>query len=272
MQYLHALTYKVQPSVRAQEDSYYVLLHGLFGNSDNLKIIQKMIAPLGGTILLYDLPNHGKSPLLEECSFIAMAQMLHTTLVRDVFSHVRRVHILGHSLGGKIAGVYAMLYPHTVASLVILDIAPVAYPPFHKQELDALLKLFHLTPKLTSREEARSILQKEISDPLMVGFLMKNVAVDDRGVFLYLRIEPLKNYYYQLCAFPKARLDGKYFVEPTLFVRALQSEYIVPEHFKIIEHFFPSWKLAEINTGHMIHAEKPSELGTVLTEFYQSLS
>ncbi len=250
-----------------------VLLHGLFGSSDNLKSVEAMLAINGLSTISYDLPNHGRSPLLEECTFIAMARMLHASLERDVLGTVDSVHILGHSLGGKLAGVYAMLYPNTIASLVVLDIAPVEYPPFHAKELHALVRLSEAMPTLTSREEARALIQQEISDPLVVGFLMKNVVANEAGKFsLCVQTRPLQNYYDALRAFPEDQLKGKHFGGPTLFVRALGSEYMLPEYFAAIEHFFPSWELEEIDAGHVLHLERPAELRTVLTQFYSSLS
>lgn len=249
--------------------SVYILLHGFLGSSDNLFSLIKVFSNIGVPIL-YDLPNHGKSPTLKECTFFAMAEMLHKTLIKDVFSlGIQRVHLIGHSLGGKLASMYSLLYPETVDSLVVLDIAPVTYPPLHQNEINALVDLYKELPQVANKEQARNIIEKHITSKVTVGFLMKNVYLDSDGVMqISVPVSYINNNYKTICSFPREELNDKFYTGPTLFVKGIHSDYILSDYYEIIEHFFPAWELEEIDAGHILHVEKPKELQGILSDFY----
>lgn len=264
-----------EPQQRSAHAPVFVVLHGLLGTSGNVRSLEKALAPRGYA-LFYDLPNHGKSPTLDPCTFIDMANMLHATLARDVFSDAARhpaaaVHLIGHSLGGKLAAVYALLHPAQVAALAVLDIAPVEYPPLHAAELQALENVVaaaEADAAFTS-EQARAIIAGRIADPLMVGFLMKNVYADEGGrTAVYARARALRANYDALRSFPHDALAGAYFAGPALFVRGAKSDYVTPAHYPHIERYFPAWELEEVDAGHVVHAEKPAEVRELLAQFY----
>ena len=39
---------------------------------------------------------------------------------------------MGHRLGGRVAMLFATLYPWMVPSLVVVDVVPKDYPPLHQ--------------------------------------------------------------------------------------------------------------------------------------------
>jgi esterase len=48
------------------------------------------------------------------------------------------VDLMGHSMGGKTAMAFALLYPELLGKLVVVDIAPVQYEFTHDQLIAAL--------------------------------------------------------------------------------------------------------------------------------------
>src|SRR5690554_3678822 len=114
-----------------------LLIHGLFGDLDNLKSISRALSDAYYVINI-DLRNHGLSPWVSSMSFPEMAADVLAVL--DTLE-IQQTHLLGHSLGGKVAMEVAMHHPSRVRSLVVADIAPVRYPPSHNTILAALTAL-----------------------------------------------------------------------------------------------------------------------------------
>ena len=63
--------------------------------------------------------------------------------LREFFERkeISEAHLVGHSLGGKIAMQLASSYPDQVKKLAVVDIAPKAYPPSQRPLLTALQRL-----------------------------------------------------------------------------------------------------------------------------------
>jgi esterase len=56
--------------------------------------------------------------------------------VEDLFNYIKyhqleQVYIIGHSMGGKTAMLFAVMYPELVEKLIIVDISPREYQPHH---------------------------------------------------------------------------------------------------------------------------------------------
>ena len=100
-----------------------LLIHGLFGDSGNLNLLAKDLQSDFQTIQI-DLPNHGESAHLSEISYPLIAETVWHYLEKQ---GIQQLHLIGHSMGGKVAMAMALLKPEAVQQLVVLDIAPVAY-------------------------------------------------------------------------------------------------------------------------------------------------
>ena len=99
------------------------LLHGLFGSSVNWLGITRRLQD-GHRLILPDLRNHGRSPHTRQMDYPAMA--------RDILELMTRLeipvaHIIGHSMGGKVAMWLALTQPDRIGRLVVADVAPVEY-------------------------------------------------------------------------------------------------------------------------------------------------
>src|ERR1035437_3866850 len=100
-----------------------VILHGLYGSSDNwISIARKMEDCL--TVFIPDLRNHGQSPHTSTHSYQDMVDDLYQFFIDH---HIQKATILGHSMGGKLAMMFAAEYPELITGLIIADIAPENY-------------------------------------------------------------------------------------------------------------------------------------------------
>ena len=96
------------------------MLHGLVGQSANLRSVARALEPEFRVHGL-DLPDHGQSLWLSDASLPAYATCVSDWMADQGIDHA---HVIGHSLGGKVAMELALTTPAKVGRLVVADIAP----------------------------------------------------------------------------------------------------------------------------------------------------
>ena len=112
-----------------------VILHGIFGSSDNWLTISKTIAACGYRVFAVDQRNHGQSPRGNDQDYQSMAADLRKFLSEH---QLERPILVGHSMGGKTVMQYVMTYPGTFDKVVVVDIAPKFYPIHHAEIIRGL--------------------------------------------------------------------------------------------------------------------------------------
>ena len=240
-----------------------ILLHGLFGMGDNLSMVAK---PLSEYFQVYrlDLRNHGRSPRADSMTLAEMAADVKAFM--DAHGIVR-AHLLGHSLGGKVAMQLALDYPERVEKLVVADIAPVSYEGGHK-DVFAGLKAVDLA-SLSSRRDAENILRQFIQQDNVRLFLLKNLYRNDSGEFQWRINLPVLSRCYE--NFGQANQGGHPFTGPVLFIKGELSDYITEAYSDATRRLFPNAQLKIIqNTGHWLHAEKPVIFNQLVQRFLTS--
>jgi esterase len=243
------------------EGEWVVLLHGLFGSGDNLGALAKLLAA-DFRVVQVDLRNHGRSPHSSMMNLMAMAADI-AALLDDL--GIDSCHLLGHSLGGKVAMQLALSQPQRVRRLVIADIAPVAYAPHH-QDIFAGLQAIDLAG-LQQRGDADGPLSQFVSELQVRQFLLKSLYRDEAGFHWRFNLPVLLASYQELLAAP----SGAPFSGPTLFIKGELSDYILAEHETIIRTLFPNFTFKMIaGTGHWLHGEKPVIFNKLVQQFLMS--
>ncbi len=234
-----------------------VLLHGLFGRGRNFGVVQRRLAARFRVMAL-DLRNHGDSPRDPHMEYPAMAADVLETLAA---ANALPCHLLGHSLGGKVAMAAALARPDAVRRLIVADIAPVRYPP-HFRTIIAAMRAMDLPPNMT-RAAADRALADAVPDAAMRGFLLQNLLT---GATPAWRI-PLDVLAAALDGIAQWPVRGSY-PGPTLFLAGGRSDYVLAEHRAAIRTQFPA---AEFQTlpaaGHWLHADDPDGFVTTVTAF-----
>jgi pimeloyl-ACP methyl ester carboxylesterase len=239
-----------------------IILHGLFGSLENWHSISRNLAA-DFRVLAVDQRNHGRSPHAAEMSYQLMAGDLKELLTAQ---HLGPVNLLGHSMGGKTAMVFALNDPGLVKKLAIVDIGPRAYPPHHRQILHALLSLDLRSFK--SRAEIQSQLVPVIPDLAIRQFLLKNVKRDQAGAFYWqMNLAAIEANYERL----NERIFSSHpFDKPILFISGERSDYIRDEDLPSIQKLFLRAEFCKIaDAGHWVHAEKPEVFLRKVREFLQ---
>ncbi len=110
-----------------------LILHGYFGNGDNWKTIANTLSDTF-QVHLIDQRNHGRSFHSDDFDYELMVEDLHN-YIED--HQLRKVNLLGHSMGGKTVMLYAVEFSEKVNKLIVADISPRMYPPHHHDILDS---------------------------------------------------------------------------------------------------------------------------------------
>jgi len=237
-----------------------VILHGLLGSSDNWQSVSSKLAPFF-TVFTVDQRNHGRSPHSPDMNYSLMAADLENFLTQR---NLAEAYVLGHSMGGKTAMSVALLYPAKVKKLVVVDMAPRAYSPRHREVLEAMaalnLEAFH------TRQQIETALADAEPDLSTRRFLLKNLARDSSGEFrwrLGLR-EIIKNYSNLSEAIPVVRRFDK----PALFIRGASSDYLFESDLESIRELFPRARLQTVEgAGHLVHAQRSAEFVEIVRAF-----
>lgn len=103
--------------------------HGLLGRGRNFTGIAKALQP-DFRCLLLDMPDHGGSPWTDGFDYERAAAAVVEHLRADQQqAGWRRCHLVGHSMGGKIAMTAALQAPDLLDRLVVVDISPIGSTP-----------------------------------------------------------------------------------------------------------------------------------------------
>lgn len=248
-----------------------LILHGLFGMSDNWLTIARVLVENGFCVHVLDLRNHGQSPNSMTHRYTDMCDDLEEYLNHNSLDVV---HIIGHSMGGKLAMIFALLYPERMDKLVVVDIAPSAYSDtsYHAEIVDTLMDI-----DLTAHHGKRSI-RKELSvrfkDRSLAMFLTKNIVWDDQEKHYIWKINlpVLKKYLHHL-----QRGLGELAIHspcpvPTCFIKGDDSAYYGLENEADRLFFFPESKVVGVAAaGHWVHSDQPQRFQEIVLSFFHDL-
>jgi len=241
-----------------------IILHGLFGQSDNWVTVGRRIADQFH-VYIPDQRNHGQSPHTSIHSFAAMTDDL-AEFIEGL--HIENPVLFGHSMGGKVAMTYALENPGKVKKLVVIDISPRRYPEriTHTQVITQMMSINLET--LTTRGEVEKILNSNIADTRVRMFILKNLYYKIHGKLAWrLNLDAISQSMDLL--FDSISSENQY-KGPTLFIRGGKSDYVPDADIPMIKSMFPEAVIKTITgASHWVHADAPEELCFMLSSFLE---
>ncbi|MFT4629977.1 MAG: esterase [Arenicella sp.] len=238
-----------------------VIIPGLFGSTANWRAVAKRLAE-SHKVIVVDQRNHGRSPHADSQSYADMVLDLRAFCDNH---NLNKIILCGHSMGGKVAMLFALEYPAMVSQLVILDIAPIAYAHSHAPHIRALLAID--LSSLKSRSDADRQLHDSMPDVATRMFLLQSLTGSPGRYQWKLNLPALLEYMPEITGFPE--VGGSSEVD-AVFVAGNLSEYLLDQQHAKIGSLFPNSQFISVpNAGHWLHAEQPKQVIDIINNFIQ---
>ncbi|MBE9466836.1 MAG: alpha/beta fold hydrolase [Bacteroidetes bacterium] len=246
-----------------------IILHGLYGCSDNWVSIGKELAKTF-QVFIPDIRNHGKSPHSNEHNYEVMTNDLIEFMN---FHSIEKAVLLGHSMGGKIIMNFSVRYPERIEKMIILDIAPKTYSfdddiksDEHRKVINALLN-FDIAKFNNRKDIAIEFSKADINDNYK-KFLLKNIYRDNGNHFLWkINIKAINENLQQIM---NGLEQERNFSNSSncLFIKAENSNYILENDYALIKKIFTNSQITTIkNASHWLHIEYPKLIIQKILDF-----
>lgn len=246
------------------QGSPVVILHGLYGSSDNWVSFAKKLSD-SFTVYIPDLRNHGNSPHDIEHTYYSICRDIEVFFITN---NIGKAILLGHSMGGKAATLFTSLNPKLVEKLIVADIYP--FGAVNKDIAEFHSKVFESIEKINLNEvksfmEAGELLFSCLGDRKLSNFLLKNISRKDEKLFWKLNIESIKNNRNNI--FAGLEIKDPIYTE-TLILKGENSDYISEDNRIELNYSFPNHEFRVITkAGHWLHADNPEEFIATFTDF-----
>ncbi|HSZ72003.1 MAG TPA: alpha/beta fold hydrolase [Cytophagaceae bacterium] len=242
-----------------------IILHGLFGSSDNWLSQAKVFAS-DYHVILPDARNHGQSPFSSLHNYTVMSEDLMELITSLGISHP---FIIGHSMGGKTLMKFMELYPGVVKKAIVADISPRYYARHHDDILNGLNNI--PIDSLESRQTADHILSEYVPNIPERQFLLKNLYRNENGHFNWRINLPVLTA--EIENIGEGLSDTTVIETPVLFLHGGASNYVTENDTFLISKLFKHSQIQTIEgVGHWLHSEKPQEFIQDVNAFFKSNS
>ncbi len=245
-------------------DQPLIILHGLFGLSDNWVTFARRIAMEGFEVYVPDQRNHGQSSHSGNFNYLSLTD----DLFEFIDAHeIEQPMLLGHSMGGKVVMRFSLENPEMVEKLVVVDIGTKAYPPRtkHIQIIKAMRQVD--LEKVRNRRQVGEQLESLIPEQRIRQFVLKNLHRTTQNQFEWrINIDGIET---NLDDMFDAIQTNQTFEKPSLFVKGGASDYILLEDFDAIRKNFPHAEIVTIaGTSHWVHVEAPERFYQLAHGFF----
>jgi pimeloyl-ACP methyl ester carboxylesterase len=243
-----------------------ILLHGFGANKDSWPAFAKFFTG-NYHVIIPDMPGFGDSTKIKDSEFSIMFE------VEKVYQFVKalkleKFHLVGHSMGGNIAGNFAGMHPDMVKTLTLIDASRVITP--FKSEFDLLLDKGKNPYIVKNVKDFDTFLEfMYYKPPYIPSFVKKHVA--EQFMKTSASYEKSFNDGWEKSIFPESKI--KKITVPTLIIWGDSDKNFNLSCARIFEKNIKNSRLAIIKEcGHAPNMEKPGETAKIFNEFLKDRS
>ncbi len=235
-----------------------IILHGFFASARNWRTVARILSE-NFHVWVPDLRNHGASPHAVTMDYPAMAADIGLFIEQH---QLNRPHIMGHSMGGKVAMYFALQYPEVLDKLIVVDISPTAYKHSFSQTIQALKSI--PLDKISNRKQADDYLSEIIQEASYRQFLLQNLQLKDGQYTWRVDLDIFEQNADNIIGFPEIEADIQY-PDEALFIGGEGSDYIKPDD---VFRFFPKAVIEMIpGAAHWVHVQAQHEFCSLVNGF-----
>lgn len=264
-----------------------IILHGLLGSSRNLKSWANLLHEklnYNFDIICCDLRNHGKSS-----STLGSLDMNYNLMASDVLGTmnslgIKKAHIIGHSMGGKVAAAAALQYTRLkcFSSVTMMDISPIHYSndDFNSviQTVITLKDINDHYQYTKCKETLHQQINLQFPDQSLRQFIMSNLQLKGDTLHWGFNLDDIYRGLDTIAEFPyhsdKLIDDDKYchpYKNPTLILKGSKSSFVRSSHMSRLSSLFPLYNIASVkDAGHWLHHDQPEDTTSIVSNFIRS--
>jgi len=241
-----------------------VLLHGLFGSAKNFSALAEALTG-EASVYAYDARNHGRSHHTATHNLSELSEDLGEFIAEH---KIQNPVLMGHSMGGLTAMDFLRGHADAAKALIILDIAPRAYPPAHEEEI-AAMKID--ISEMQSRRDIDEVMAGVLPDKTMRQFLQMNIARDETGQYVWMNNVKAVEMSRSRTVFPP--FTNPLFEGPVLGVRGLRSAYVTDADVAMMHAAFPRLEYHDFEDAeHWLHHTHRDRLLALVRPFLQKIA
>lgn len=114
----HDLVYLERPT-KQDDAEVIILLHGFTADKNNWLRFTQNVAPEYRVIAI-DWPAHGESTYTEKADYTLITQANRLKMILESLN-IEKAHVVGNSMGGAIAAIFASYYPEKARTLTLMN-------------------------------------------------------------------------------------------------------------------------------------------------------
>ena len=248
-----------------------IILHGLYGSSDNWMTVARNISTKF-SVYLPDLRNHGNSPHDDVHDF----QSITSDLLELAESYrLDKFFLAGHSMGGKAAIHFTLRWPEKINGLLVADISPFtdtdSFSMAYEQHSRILQTIIDTDiSAAVSRKEIEKLLSDQNITDRNRALVLKNVQRLPNNKYTWKLNAPalLNNLDKIIEGLRRPSKDDNAITGfRVIFLKGEKSDYLNTGDYKDILRLFPSAEFRIIEgAGHWIQADRPAEVAEALED------
>ncbi|CAK7904284.1 probable alcohol acetyltransferase [[Candida] anglica] len=257
------------------DKSPVIIAHGLFGSKTNTRTVAKQLADkLSRDIFCIDLRNFGQSPHMNRLDYPSLASDVEEFVKKQNF--VNKPILVGHSMGAKTVLAVALRSPELPKMVVSVDNAPVDARSASGSVFSRYIRQLRIATeqfKYTNIKDVDAKLAEVEPNVVVRQFLLTNMnrGKKDEPVTSKIPLDIIGKAIDagNIASWPYDSNLNRWSKGPALFIRGTESTYVPDDVLPEIGKYFPDFEVRDVECGHWVISEKPTEFIDILSEFIE---